>query len=200
MAHFLDNYEPVEERIRRFWEDHPDGRIVTHLEEIKLDEQGRILNAIVRTEVFKTNDPAARPDATGYAEETAGISTAPKGSLLETSETSSIGRALANLGYAAKGARPSREEMQKAERHSSSDDNYTPRDDRGYDSGPRLASAKQAAFIADLIAKHRLDCHIPNPLTARDAKEAIDHILAKKTIPPGWGLDVADDYPDEEPF
>ena len=25
-------------------------------------------------------------------------------------------------------------------------------------------------------------------------------ILAKKTVPPGWGLDVADDYTDEEPF
>lgn len=200
MPNFMDNYEPVEERIRKFWDQYPDGRIVTHLEEIKLDDQGRILNAIVRTEVFKTPDEHRRPDSTGYAEETAGVSTAPKGSLLETAETSSIGRALANLGFASKGARPSREEMQKAERHSTADDNYSPREDRGYDSGPRLASAKQAAFIADLIAKHRLDCHIPNPLSARDAKEAIDHILAKKTVPPGWGLDVADDYLDEEPF
>ena len=37
-----------------------------------------------------------------------------KQSALEVCETSAIGRALANLGYAAKGKRPSREEMSKA--------------------------------------------------------------------------------------
>ena len=198
MPNFMDNYEPVEDRIRKFWDQYPDGRIVTHLEEIKLDDVGRILNAIVRTEVFKTSDEHRRPDSTGYAEETAGVSTAPKGSLLETAETSSIGRALANLGFASKGARPSREEMDKAARYDDRDDRdtYTPRDDRGYTDGPRLASAKQAAYLGDLIAKNKLDCAIPNPLTARDAKEAIDHILNKKTVPPGWGIDLGD----EEPF
>jgi hypothetical protein len=196
MPNFLDDYEPVDARIHRFWEKYPDGRIVTHLEELKVDDQGRTLNVVFRAEVYKTVE-AARPDATGYAEESAATSTAPKGSIVETGETSAIGRALATLGFSPKGARPSREEMQKAERHR--DDDAQPRyNDRP--NGPRLASAKQAAYLGDLIYKNKLDAAIPPTLTAAEAKDAIDWILQKKTLPPGFGIDVADDYQDEEPF
>jgi hypothetical protein len=66
--------------------------------------------------------------------------------------------------------------------------------------GPRPASGKQISYLIDLVAKHRLDCEVPGNLTAGEAKEAIDHILKTKTVPPGFGIDVADDYPDEEPF
>lgn len=200
MPNFMDDYETVDSRIHRFWEKYPDGRIVTHLEEIKIDDAGRTLACIVRTEIFK-HDPGdvvaeqrrGRPDATGYAEESIATSTAPKGSLVETCETSSIGRALANLGFSAKGNRPSREEMQKVERHRDE-----PRDDyrRGPDNGPRPASVKQIAYLGDLIAKNRLDATIPPDLSAADAKDAIDHILQKKTVPPSLTIDLGD----EEPF
>lgn len=194
MGSFMDDYETVDSRIHRFWEKYPDGRIVTHLEEVKIDDAGRTLACIIRAEVYKTVE-ASRPDATGYAEESVATSTAPKGSIVETGETSSIGRALANLGFSAKGNRPSREEMQKAERHR--DDDYQ----RGPGpSGPRLASAKQAAYLGDLIFKNKLDAAIPPTLTAQDAKEAIDHILKHRTLPVGFGIDVADDYDEEEPF
>ncbi len=194
MPNFMDDYETVDSRIHRFWEKYPDGRIVTHLEEIKIDDAGRTLNVIIRAEVYKTVE-ASRPDATGYAEESVATSTAPKGSIVETGETSSIGRALSNLGFSAKGKRPSREEMQKAERHR--DDDYQ----RGPGpSTPRLASAKQVAYLGDLIFKHKLDAAIPPTLTAQDAKEAIDYILKNRALPVGFGIDVADDYPDEEPF
>jgi len=202
MPNFLDDYETVDSRIHRFWEKYPDGRIVTHLEEIKIDDAGRTLACIVRTEVFK-HDPGdvvaeqrrGRPDATGYAEESVATSTAPKGSLVETCETSSIGRALANLGFSAKGNRPSREEMQKVERHRDDDYRRGPSSD-----GPRLLSAKQHAYLGDLIRKNHLDAVIPDNLTAADAKDAIDYILKHKALPPGFGIDVADDYQDEEPF
>lgn len=205
MPNFLDDYETVDSRIHRFWEKYPDGRIVTHLEEIKIDDAGRTLACIVRTEVFK-HDPGdvvaeqrrGRPDATGYAEESVATSTAPKGSLVETCETSSIGRALANLGFSAKGNRPSREEMQKAERHRDDRNDDNPRPSGQF--APRLASAKQAAYLGDLIFKHKLDAAIPRSLSAQDAKEAIDYILKHRALPPGFGIDVADDYPDEEPF
>ncbi len=202
MPNFMDDYETVDSRIHRFWERYPDGRICTHLEEIRIDDAGRTLACVVRTEIFK-HDPGdivaeqrrGRPDSTGYAEESVATSTAPKGSLVETCETSSIGRALANLGFSAKGNRPSREEMQKVERHR--DDDYQ----RGPGpSGPRLASAKQAAYLGDLIFKNKLDAAIPPTLSAQDAKEAIDYILKHRALPPGFGMDVADDYPDEEPF
>lgn len=105
----LENYETVEDRLAKFWADHPDGRIMTS---IHYYDDTRIL---VRAEAyFDRND--ARPVATGYAEELRGASPVNRTSHAENAETSAIGRALANCGYAAKGARPSREEMSKVAR------------------------------------------------------------------------------------
>ena len=110
MGFNLDNYETVEDRLVRFWNDHPNGRIYTemvHYDDTKV--------------VFKTSiyfDAAdANPKATGFAEEVRGASPVNKTSHLENAETSSTGRGLANCGYAPKGARPSREEMEKVARN-----------------------------------------------------------------------------------
>jgi hypothetical protein len=111
-----NDYETVDSRIHRFYEAHPEGRILTQIVEIYRDENGRPIQYIVRAEAFRDR-LSTIPDATGYAEETVSVSTAPKSSLLETCETSSIGRCLANLGYSPKGSRPSRTEMEKAARH-----------------------------------------------------------------------------------
>jgi hypothetical protein len=110
MAGFnLANYEPVEDRLARFWADHPDGRVLT---ELVPAPEGQW---IVRSEIWK-DGTTDRPDATGYAHEHVTDRGVNSTSALENCETSSVGRALANLGYAPKGARPSREEMQKAQR------------------------------------------------------------------------------------
>lgn len=102
----LADYEPVEVRLERFIKDYPDFRISTELE---LVEANRF---IVKTYIFKNaSDSVAW--ATGYAEERVTASGPTSTSALEVCETSSIGRALANAGYAAKGKRPSREEMSK---------------------------------------------------------------------------------------
>jgi hypothetical protein len=58
-----------------------------------------------------------------------------KTSALENGETSAIGRALANAGYAPKGKRPSREEMSKAAGVAASADGGTP-------ASPPAASAR----------------------------------------------------------
>ena len=105
----LDNYETVEDRLVKFWDDHTDGRINTS---IHYYDDTRIL---VRAEVYFDREDV-RPVATGYAEELRGASPVNRTSHAENAETSAIGRALANCGYAAKGARPSREEMQKVQR------------------------------------------------------------------------------------
>lgn len=106
----LSNYEPVEERIAKFWADHPEGRITT---ELLSSGDGEF---IVRASVWRTDrdaDYESKPAATGLAHEHVTDRGVNSTSALENCETSAIGRALANLGYAPKGARPSREEMAK---------------------------------------------------------------------------------------
>lgn len=103
----LANYEPVEDRLARFWDEHPNGRVLTDLVPAPEGQW------IIRSEVWR-DGAAERPDATGYAHEIVTDRGVNSTSALENCETSSLGRALANLGYAPKGARPSREEMTKA--------------------------------------------------------------------------------------
>ncbi len=102
----LEDYETVEERLIKYWKEHPDGRIETTLVESTL-QRFIVKAAIYRTEI----DP--QPWTTGYAEETVSTRGVNSTSALENCETSAIGRALANANYAAKGKRPSREEMAK---------------------------------------------------------------------------------------
>lgn len=110
MAMFnLADYETVEDRLVKFWEDHKQGRILTS---IHYYDDNRIL---VRAEIY-FNREDDRPVATGYAEEVRGASPVNKTSHAENAETSAIGRGLANCGYATKGSRPSREEMEKVQR------------------------------------------------------------------------------------
>ncbi len=102
----LEDYETVEERLIKFWKDHPDGQIHTKL----LDQSaGRF---IVEASIFRT-EADNRPWTTGLAEETIQGRGVNATSALENCETSAIGRALANAGYATKGKRASREEMAK---------------------------------------------------------------------------------------
>lgn len=107
MAFFnLDDYETVEERLSKFWKEHPTGRIFTRLIEHSATR------FIVEAHVYR-DSADAHPWATGLAEETVQGRGVNATSALENGETSAIGRALANCGYATKGKRPSREEMAK---------------------------------------------------------------------------------------
>lgn len=109
MSFNLDDYEPVDVRIEKFWAEHPDGRILTAL------EQTGEAHYIVVASVYRTAEDV-RAAATGWAQENVTAKGVNSTSALENCETSAIGRALANLGYAAKGKRASREEMEKAQR------------------------------------------------------------------------------------
>ena len=102
----LEDYETVEERLAKFWKDHPDGQIHTEVIE---HASSRF---IVKASIYRT-EADARPWTTGVAEETVQGRGVNATSALENCETSAIGRALANAGYATKGKRASREEMNK---------------------------------------------------------------------------------------
>ena len=102
----LADYETVEERLIKFWKDHPDGRIETELIEATPSR------FIVVARIFRT-EADSRYWTSGLAYEHISDRGVNSTSALENCETSAIGRALANAGYAVKGKRASREEMSK---------------------------------------------------------------------------------------
>ena len=107
----LEDYETVEERLIKFWKEHPDGRIDTKLVEASATR------FIVQAYIYRT-EVDQYPWAAGLAEETISGRGVNATSALENCETSAIGRALASAGYATKGKRPSREEMAKVQEQS----------------------------------------------------------------------------------
>lgn len=102
----LEDYETVEARLEKFWAAYPQGRVTTELVHHSA-ERFIVLSTIYR------DIQDAQPFATGYAEEIVGATPVNKTSALENCETSSLGRALANGGFATKGKRASQQEMVK---------------------------------------------------------------------------------------
>jgi hypothetical protein len=102
-------YSPVADRIRLFYERYPGGRIITELVS-QLDGE-----TVFRALAYR-DDADPHPAATGWAAERQGDGDVNAVACLENTETSAIGRALANLGFTASARRPSREEMAKADR------------------------------------------------------------------------------------
>jgi hypothetical protein len=106
MAFNINDYETVEVRLGRYIADNPDFMVHTELLEHS-EKRFIVLAKIYRTCVD------SQPFATGLAYETVSDRGVNQTSALENCETSAIGRALANAGYAAKGKRPSQSEMVK---------------------------------------------------------------------------------------
>jgi len=102
----LNDYETVESRLDKWHDKFPDSRVETELIEASNTR------FIVFAKLFKT-EADAKPCATGLAFENITEKGVNSTSALENCETSAIGRALANAGFAAKGKRASREEMAK---------------------------------------------------------------------------------------
>lgn len=106
----IDNYETVDSRIARFWEMYHGGSIITDLfSEARPD--GRV-EWISKATIRKEADGVIV--ATGWATEYEGANKFAPHNAPELAETSAIGRALANLGFAKIGERPSREEVASA--------------------------------------------------------------------------------------
>jgi hypothetical protein len=122
MANFnLNDYELVETRIRKFYSLYEDGRIIT--ENVSTPEDRAKNMFVTKTSVYTSlaEHAANLPKATGHAFEIEGGMGAAKFSSLEVCETSSIGRALANMSLSGN-KRASREEMEKVQRMESKPD------------------------------------------------------------------------------
>ena len=104
MAFDLSKYETVDSRIHDFYAANPSGRINTEIEVIKDDF------VVFKAYIYREHEDTL-PAATGFCDGSRKSSGVDANFWLPNAETSSIGRALANLGISAKGARPSREEM-----------------------------------------------------------------------------------------
>lgn len=164
MSFNLADYEPVADRLARFWTDHPSGRVITHL--MSREDKVVTFKATVwfdRTEIEAT--------ATGWASEIESERGVNATSALENCETSAIGRALANCNYATKGQRPSREEMAKA-------DTFDPETDHLINAFlDEIAKAKNDAAIMTVgknVAAARTKGEIPKAAYDRLARAAAE--------------------------
>lgn len=161
----LSMYETVEDRLIKFWKENPDGRISTQIIEHTLQR------FIVQASIYRT-EVDAQPWSTGFAEETVSTRGVNSTSALENCETSAIGRALANAGYATKGQRPSREEMAKVKANEPKpllnrleEKIITPIEDDPWTVkavAPAAKAADAVALVQEVLGATKIDKDIPH--------------------------------------
>lgn len=181
MTFNLDDYEPVATRLSR-WLENTDGhtRVITDM--VHRGDGW----CVFRAELWVDNTLIA----TGWAEEHVTDRGVNSTSHVENCETSAVGRALANAGFAGSdpSKRASREEMSKVQRMGGQPAQYGNRP-----SG--LATEKQRIYIHDLAKKLKppMVVDMPADLTATDAAKLIESLKAGK-LPAEYAPS------DEEPF
>ena len=146
MGFDLSNYETVEQRLVRWWSAYPNGRVYTCMMNYTGDA------CVFYAELYADKEDKV-PVATGYAEEVKSDRGVNATSFVENCETSAIGRAIANcpLQAPASGPRPSRNEMQKVERLTTS-----PQPQEHIPRGA-FATPKQIGYIKKLAKDAGLD-------------------------------------------
>ena len=176
----IEDYEPVASRLARFWEKHPEGRVITKLITIEGDR------VVVQADIYVDREDD-RPIATDFAEEIRGSNNVNKTSHVENACTSAIGRALADCDFASSTdwtKRPSREEMQKVERMSG---------DTRITEPSNLASEKQQNMIRAVCKS--MGKVPPANLQGMTKREASAYIDTLKSAPA-----AASDHEPEEAF
>ena len=188
MGFNLDDYEPVAARLDRWLHAKIAGyeastndfpRLITRM----ISQPGADI-CVIRAELWL----GEMLISTGYAEEVRGAGNVNRTSHVENCETSAIGRALANCGMAGSdmSKRPSREEMSKVQRQSTSNG---PAVERGNDSRmpsvtvtqpAGLATEKQVYFAASFYKKAERE--VPKTwlatLTSKEMSALIDDLKA----------------------
>lgn len=181
MTFNLDDYEPVATRLAR-WLEATGGQPRVLTEMVHRGDGWCVFKA----ELWVDNTLIA----TGWAEEHQTDRGVNFTSHVENCETSAVGRALANAGFAGSdpSKRASREEMTKVQRMGGQPAQYGQRP-----SG--IVTEKQRIYIADLARKLKppMVVDIPSDLTAADAAKLIEALKA--------GRLPAEYHPgEEEPF
>ena len=180
MSFNLDDYEPVATRLAR-WLESTDGqtRVITDM--VHRGDGW----CVFRAELWVDNTLIA----TGWAEEHVTDRGVNSTSHVENCETSAVGRALANCGFAGSdpAKRASREEMTKVQRMGGQPATYG-------NKPAGMASEKQRSFIMDLAKKHKFTAVMPADLTFQDASRLIEALKQGKMLPEFDGSTM------EEPF
>lgn len=173
MSFNLQDYEPVEERIRRFYKEYPEGRITTEWIDFA-QEDGKPWRYMFKASIFLTpsEQELRLPKATGYASE---METGKQAQwAAELAETSSIGRALANMNLSGN-KRATREEMEKVAREQAQKRDW-------------LAEAEAFALVYDANGLRKL---YSEAVANRALPEIVEKIKA-------YGTDVASGSQDSQ--
>lgn len=136
---FLDNYEDVNARVKRFQEAFPMGRIETSIVDFNFDKGF----ALVEARVYR-DDIAMLPAGVDYALEWAGKSPVSKQWWLENASTSAIGRAISLV--LPTDNKPTKSDMSKVERFTAAQAQTAPVD--AWSTSPQLGEA-----ISEITAK-----------------------------------------------
>lgn len=173
----LSQYALVEERLAKFWSEHPNGAVITEIAHREGDA------IIVKAYIYF--ERGGDLVATGLAEEVRDASPVNKTSFVENAETSAIGRGLANCGYQVK-KRPSQEEMRKAQRRAEQEPSIVESTD-SLDAAQRKTLAK---LTTDLGLNKKFRPYASNVLgreigdvaeiTKKEATTLIAHMIREK--------------------
>jgi hypothetical protein len=163
------DYAEVAERLPLFWKDCPRGRIIT---EIIVDDGTRI---VMKASLFADIDDAV-PTTTGFAEEVRGSSMVNKTSAMENTETSAIGRALANYQFQGSKKRASLEEMVKVYRQGETAVGDAPLT-QAVQRTQALGSSSEGPTTKQLAMLRAKDYQGQAPSTKREASEIIDRLM-----------------------
>jgi len=189
MAKFnLNDYETVEERLKKFWKDNPKGRINTDVVSTGTDGTW----VIVKAELFKQADDTF-PVATGLAQEYKGQGGfANNEAWMENAETSAIGRACANWMYQGnKKARPSREEMSKSMKPEE------PKEEEVAKTTAKSAEKFAEDIGAETSVADSLNIYIDTFSQSKDVKDSAKKTAYQQTVEQGADSDVnewSEDY------